>query len=209
MATAFDRVCARCRLAGEKLFLKGEKCFTPKCPIVQRPYMPGIHGQRRRRPSGSEYGTQLREKQSLRAVYGLRERQLAKYFREARAKRAVTADALMKRLESRLDNVVFRAGFGSSRPHARQLVNHGLITVNGRRVDLPSYAVRVEDVVSITEPKRGKPVFADLAERTRSKPLPKWLTRQDPATVRVTAEPALEAHEIPVDVRAVVEFYSR
>lgn len=208
MSTPFDHVCSRCRLAGEKLFLKGEKCFTPKCPIVQRPYAPGIHGQRRRK-AGSEYGTQLKQKQALRAIYGIRERQLRKYFLEARAKRGVTADALLNRLEARLDNVVFRAGLGSSRPHARQLVNHGIVTVNGRRVDIPSYRVSEEDIISVAESKRGKPVFADLAERTRSKPLPSWLTRQDPWTVRVSGEPHLESHEVPVDVRAVVEFYSR
>lgn len=207
MGTAFDHVCARCRLAGEKLFLKGEKCFTPKCPMVRRPYAPGIHGQKHRKIT--EYGRQLREKQALRAMYGIRERQLANAFREARRERGVTAEFLIDRLEARLDNVVFRLGLASSRPHARQLVQHGLVTVNGRRVDIPSFAVRVGQVIAVKESKRGKPAFADLAERVRTKPLPAWLERVDAWTGKVGAPPHLEAHEIPVDLRAIVEFYSR
>lgn len=207
MSTAFDHVCARCRLAGEKLFLKGEKCFTPKCPMVRRPYAPGIHGQKRR--TSTEYGKQLREKQALRAIYGIRERQLRKYFEAARTQRGITAEALIGGLESRLDNVVFRLGFGASRPHARQIVHHGLVTVNGRSLDLPSYAVRLGDLVSIKEAKRAKPVFASLAERVRSQPLPSWLERVDTWSGKVTGEPKLEPHEVPVDLRAIVEFYSR
>ncbi|MDP3685571.1 MAG: 30S ribosomal protein S4 [bacterium] len=207
MATAFDHVCARCRLAGEKLFLKGEKCFTPKCPIVQRPYPPGIHGQKRRTPT--EYGAQLKQKQALRAIYNIRERQLERYFREAHAERGVTADALVSRLESRLDRIVYRLGFGQSQTHARQLVHHGLITVNGRRVDLPSYPVQVNDLIQVKESKQGKPVFADLAERLATKTLPPWLARENPWTGKVTAVPQPDPTEIPVDLRAVVEFYSR
>ncbi len=207
MSNAFDHVCARCRLAGEKLFLKGEKCFTPKCPIVRRPYAPGIHGQKRR--TTTEYGKQLREKQALRAIYGIRERQLRNAFETARTRRGVTAEALVNNLESRLDNVVFRLGFGTSRPHARQLVNHGLLSVNGRRVTIPSYHVHSGDSVSVKESKREKPVFAGLIERTRSQPLPKWLERVDAWTGKVIGEPSLEVHEIPVDLRAIVEFYSR
>lgn len=208
MSTAFDHVCARCRLAGEKLFLKGEKCFTPKCPMVRRPYAPGAHGQRRRR-NPTEYGRQLREKQALRAMYGIRERQFRKYLQEARQERGVTAELFIKRLEARLDNVVYRAGFGASRPHARQLVAHGLIAVNGRRVDIPSYEVRTGDVIMVKESKRSKPVFADLPERLRSKALPTWIERQDPWAAKVTAAPYLEPRETTVDLRAIIEFYSR
>ncbi|TSC72402.1 MAG: small subunit ribosomal protein S4 [Parcubacteria group bacterium Gr01-1014_38] len=207
MAIAFDHVCARCRLAGAKLFLKGEKCFTPKCPIVQRPYPPGIHGQRRRAPT--EYGAQLKEKQALRAIYNIRERQLQRYFREARSERGVTADALITRLESRLDRIVYRLGFAHSQAHARQLVHHGLMAVNGRRVDLPSYPVKVNDVIQIKEAKRGKPIFTNLAERTATKTLPSWLKREDPWTGKVIDVPRPDPAEIPVDLRAVVEFYSR
>lgn len=207
MGTAFDHVCARCRLAGEKLFLKGEKCFTPKCPMVRRPYPPGLHGQRRR--TSTEYGRQLREKQALRAMYGIREGQLSKYVTAARRERGVTADFLMQRLEARLDNVVFRLGFGASRAHARQLVQHGLITVRDRRVDIPSYAVCRDDTIAVQELKRGKSVFQGLAERVRAKPLPAWLERVDTWTGRVTEEPHLEVHEVSVDLRAIIEFYSR
>lgn len=207
MGTAFDHVCARCRLAGEKLFLKGEKCFTPKCPMVRRPYPPGIHGQKRR--TSTEYGRQLREKQALRAMYGIREGQLSSYVAAARRERGVTADFLIQRLEARLDNVVFRLGFGASRAHARQLVQHGLIAVRDRRVDIPSYEVRQGEIITVKESKRGKPVFQGLAERVRAKALPSWLERVDTWSGRVTAEPRLEAHEVPVDLRAIVEFYSR
>ncbi len=208
MSTAFDHVCARCRLAGEKLFLKGEKCFTPKCPMVRRPYGPGAHGQARR-GAGTEYGRQLKEKQALRAIYGLREGQLRNYFEEARTQRGVTAEGLIAHLEARLDNVVFRLGLASSRPHARQLVHHGLILVNNRRVDVPSYRVRAGTVVSVKEAKRAQPVFSGLAERVRNQTLPSWLERLDPWSGKVSAPPTLQPHEVPVDLRSVVEFYSR
>lgn len=208
MPTAFDQVCARCRLAGEKLFLKGEKCFTPKCPMVRRPYPPGAHGQKRRR-TGTEYGRQLREKQALRAIYGLGDRQLRNVVAHARRQPGVTAEILMNQLEARLDNVVFRLGFGVSRPHARQLVHHGLITVNGRRVDVPSFAVAPGDVVGVKVSKRAGTVFLGLEDRIRVAPLPSWLERVDPWTGRLLTAPALEAHQVPVDARSVVEFYAR
>lgn len=207
MGSAFDHVCARCRLAGEKLFLKGEKCFTPKCPMVRRPYPPGVHGQKRR--TATEYGRQLREKQALRALYGIREGQLSTYVTAARRERGVTADFLIQRLEARLDNVVFRLGFGASRAHARQLVQHGLITIHDRRVDIPSCEVHSGDTIAVKMSKRGKSVFQGLAERVRAKGLPTWLERVDTWTGRVTAEPSLEAREVPVDLRAIIEFYSR
>lgn len=214
MPIVFDHVCSRCRLAGEKLFLKGEKCFTPKCPMVRRAYRPGIHGQKRagrgrREPRRTDYGIQLREKQTLRAMYGIPEHQLRAYFRDARRIAGVTSDHLIRRLESRLDNVVFRLGFVSSRPAARQLVHHGLITVDGRRVTVPSFQVRVGHVISINESRRGKPIFTDLADRVRGKPLPAWLERVDAWTGRVSRDVHLEPHEVPVDLGSVVEFYSR
>ena len=208
MSTAFDHVCARCRSASEKLFLKGEKCFTPKCPLVRRPYAPGVHGQSRRK-TVTEYGRQLREKQALRAIYGIRERQLQKYFEEARSRRGVTADALVARLESRLDTVVHRLGFSLSQPHARQLVYHGFITVNGRPVNVPSYEVGIGDSIGIKEARRGAAPFLALAERTQTKPLPAWLERTDTWTAKVSQEPQPAPQDIPVDLRSVVEFYSR
>ncbi len=142
-------------------------------------------------------------------MYGIRDRQLQRYFREALKKRGVTADALLMRLESRLDNVVFRLGYGSSRAHARQLVNHGLFAVNGRRVDIPSYAVRVSDVIEVKASKRGKPVFMGLQERLVNQTLPAWLERVDVFSGKVASAPAMEPHEVPVDMQAIVEFYSR
>lgn len=211
MSSAFDSVCARCRRAGEKLFLKGEKCFTPKCPMVRRAYAPGVHGQAHGGRGGkvSDFGKRLREKQALRAMYGIRDRQLKKYYTEALRKKGVTADVLLERLESRLDNVVFRLGFGASRAHARQLVNHGLFSVNGRRVDIPSFKVSVGDVIAVKEGKRDKPVFQDLQERLANKVIPAWLAREGLYAGKVTSVPMLEVHEIPVDMQAIVEFYSR
>jgi len=208
MSGPFDHVCVRCRAAGEKLFLKGEKCFTPKCPIVRRPYGPGMHGQAHRRQP-TEYGRQLRQVQELRAIYGLREHQLRSYVDAARRKRGVTAEALIARLESRLDTIVYRLGFSLSLPNARQLVHHGLIAVNGRRVDIPSYRVRSGDVISIPEARRASGAFQGLAERVTAKTPPVWLQRSDPWTGSVTASPQPAPHEVPVDLRSVIEFYAR
>lgn len=188
--------------------MKGEKCLTPKCPLVRSPYAPGVHGQARHK-SPTEYGKQLREKQALRAIYGIRERQLRRYFDEARAERGVTAEALVARLEARLDTVVHRLGFAFSQPHARQIVGHGLMTVNGRTVNLPSYGVKVGDLVAVKESRRGKGPFADLAERVVGKPIPAWLERTDTWSATVTAPPQPSSQDVSVDLRAVVEFYSR
>lgn len=190
--------------------------------MVRRAYAPGVHGPSNKgssaptsggssggRGSVSEYGRQLKEKQSLRAAYGLRERQLKKYYLESIKKQGVTGDILIQRLESRLDNVVFRLGYGLSRAHARQLVNHGVFALNGRPVDIPSLAVKKGDVISIKETKRGKPVFNDLQEKLANKVLPNWLERTDTHTGKIIDTPMLEAHEMPADVQAIVEFYSR
>ncbi len=218
MATAFDSVCGRCRRSGEKLFIKGEKCSSPKCPMVRRAYTPGIHGPAQKgssapssggRGSTSDYGRQLKEKQALRAAYGLRERQLKKYYLEAIKKKGVTGDFLIQRLESRLDNVVYRLGYGISRQHARQLVGHGMFALNGRSVDIPSLAVKKGDVITIKETKRKKIVFNDLQERLANKSLPNWLERTDTYSGKVVDTPILESHELPADVQAIVEFYSR
>lgn len=220
---AFDSVCARCRRANEKLFLKGDKCLSPKCPMVRRAYAPGVHGVAARPGAaggkggsgkggsrgGSEYGKQLREKQALRATYGIRERQLKKYYALAVGKKGVTGEMLIKYLESRLDNVVFRMGFGTSRAHARQLVGHGMFSVNGRATNIPSFQVSKDDVVKIKETKQSKPVFIGLADRLANKTLPNWAERVDTYTAKVTATPGLEPHEMPVDVQMIVEFYSR
>lgn len=186
--------------------------------MVRRAYIPGVHGVAGRpsgAPSGggnrggSEYGRQLREKQALRAAYGIRERQLKKYYALAVRKKGVTGETLIQYLESRLDNAVYRLGFGSSRAHARQLVNHGMFSVNGRATDIPSFQVSKDDVIAIKETKRSKPTFADLADRLTNKTLPIWLEKVDTYSAKVVGTPGLEPHEMPVDVQSIVEFYSR
>lgn len=212
--TVFDSTCARCRRAGEKLFLKGDKCGTPKCPMVRRPYAPGAHGaagpsRRRGGKRSSDFAVQLSQKQSLRAIYGLRDRQLKNYYERALRKEGVTGDILLSLLESRLDNVVYRLGYARSRTHARQLVGHRMFSINGRSVNIPSRLVKQGDEISIKESKRDKGVFVDLEERLANHTVPSWLERKDQHTAHVIDAPSLEQAEMPVDVRAVVEFYSR
>ena len=149
MARYKDEQCRRCRREGQKLFLKGDRCYTDKCSISRRNYAPGQHGQKRAKLS--EYGTQLREKQKTKAYYGVGEKQFRKYFEMASNKKGVTGENLLQILESRLDNVVYRLGFGTSRAQARQLVNHGHILVNGSKVDIPSYSCKPGDVISVKE----------------------------------------------------------
>lgn len=190
--------------------------------MVRRPYAPGVHGVAARPGAnskgggskggsrgGSEYGKQLREKQALRATYGIRERQLKKYYALAVRKKGVTGEMLIQYLESRLDNVVFRMGFGASRAHCRQLVGHGMFKVNDRPTNIPSFQVSQGDVVAIKETKKSKPTFADLPDRLANKTLPSWAERVDTYSGKVTGTPMLEPHEMPVDVQAIVEFYSR
>ena len=152
MARYIDAKCRLCRREGGKLFLKGEKCFTERCPVEKRAYAPGQHGQRRGRPS--DYGLQLREKQKLRRIYGVLERQFENYYQEAARHKGSTGVDLLKLLESRLDNVVFRMGFGASRTEARQLVRHNAVTVNGKRVNIPSCQVRANDNIEIAQSSR-------------------------------------------------------
>lgn len=215
MAPRFDKVCGRCRLAGEKLFLKGEKCNTPKCPLVRRPYPPGNAAARRGEGGGrriSEYGRQLREKQALRAMYGVSERQLKRYYRMAmRGREGAPGDRLADLLEARLDNVVYRAGWALSRAQARQFVAHGLIAVNGRRVTIPSFQVRKGMLVAVRENKRQLAPFVGVEKRLEKTKLPAWLERagKDLLSVRVVETPAVPPEEVGVDLQAVVEFYAR
>ncbi len=153
MARNLDAKCRQCRREGEKLFLKGEKCFTDKCPVERRSYAPGQHGQKQSRPSG--YGTQLREKQKMRRIYGVLERQFRKIYAEADRRKGITGENLLQLLESRLDTVAYRMGFGASRTEARQIVRHNGILVNGKRVNIPSYQLRQGDVVEVVEKAQG------------------------------------------------------
>ncbi len=214
MARYTGPVCRICRREGLKLYLKGERCLSPKCPIVQRQPMrnfpPGQHGQKRsRRPS--EYGIQLREKQKIRKMYGVLEGQFRRHFAEAVRRGGVTGENLLQILETRLDNVVYRLGFADSRKQARQIVRHGHFTVNGRKTNIPSFIVKPEDVIAVRQQSREREYFKIVAETAGSKQVPEWLTRDmENLSGRVVSAPARDQIEIPpVNEQLVVEFYSR
>ena len=201
-------VCRLCRREGTKLFLKGSRCFTEKCAIERRGYAPGQHGQAR--PRLSEYQTQLREKQKLKRIYGLLEKQFRIYFSRAERKQGITGDNLIQFLERRLDNAVFRLGFGASRREARQLVTHGHFRVNGRKVDVPSYIVRVGDMIEVKPPSRQNVRILASLEFSEGRGMPSWL-ELDRAQFRgrVKSFPAKDDVELPVNEQLVVELYSR
>jgi small subunit ribosomal protein S4 len=191
-----------------KLFLKGAKCYTKKCPFERRPTPPGQHGVRRRKMSG--FGVQLREKQKIRRVYSVHERQFKRYFETAEHRPGVTGENLLRLLETRLDNVVFRMGFSSSRAQARQLVNHGHFTVNGRMVNIPSYQVREGDRVEVRTTSRKSEHFKTLADALRGAQRPDWLSVDpDKLTGSVTSLPRRDQMPLELNEQLVVEFYSR
>ena len=209
MARYTDPVCRLCRREGMKLFLKGERCFTDKCAIERRNYAPGQHGQGRRRKI-SEYAVQLREKQRLKRMYGLLEKQFKKYFTMAERSRKVTGEALLELLERRLDNMVYRLGMARSRAEARQLVRHRHFTVNGKRLDIPSYLTQPGDVIAIREKSRTKATFKQAIELTERKGVPAWLELDAAAFAgKVVKMPEREDLAIPVNERLVVELYSK
>jgi small subunit ribosomal protein S4 len=202
-------VCRLCRRAGEKLFLKGERCLTPKCAIERHSTPPGQHGASRRRRV-SEHGVQLREKQRARAIYGVLERQFRKYFEIAKQKSGVTGQYLLQLLERRFDNVVFRLGFAESRAQARQVIRHRHLTVNGRRMDIPSYQVNVGDVIGWREKSKESDLYKVLAQEIHRKPLPKWLSVDAQAvTGRVNELPEPTDMDLKIEDRMIVEFYAR
>lgn len=208
MARYTDSVCRMCRREGTKLFLKGEKCFSSKCAQQNRPTPPGQHGQARQRKA-SEYGLQLREKQKARRAYGLMEGQFKRTFVRATGMKGITGDNLLQLLELRLDNVVYRSGLAASRAQARQLVCHGLMTVNGKKVDIPSYSVKVGDVITLRERSREQAAFKALREGT-GVVTPKWLTFDaQNLTGTVAAMPAREDIDCPIEEHLIVELYSR
>ena len=191
-----------------KLFLKGAKCYTKKCPFERRPNPPGQHGVRRRKVS--DFGLQLREKQKMRRIYSVHERQFQRYFADAERRSGVTGEALLRLLETRLDNVVFRMGFASSRAQARQLVSHGHFTVNGRGTTVPSYAVSEGDKVEVRETSRKSEYFKNARESMKGAQRPDWLTVDaDKLTGSVTAMPRRDQMPAELNEQLVVEFYSR
>ena len=208
MARYTGSVCRLCRREGTKLFLKGEKCFSQKCALTKRPTPPGQHGQARQRKM-SEYGTQLREKQKARRAYGLLEGQFYKTYLEATSMKGITGDNLLSLLERRIDNVVYRAGFAASRPQARQLVLHGHFAVNGKKVDVPSYTMDENDVLTVREGSKDVAIFKAAREGS-SRIVPKWLTvNADQLTATVNALPSREDIDFTLQENMIVEFYSR
>jgi len=207
-----DAKCRICRRLGVKLFLKGEKCLSPKCPIIRRPYPPGQKGKRRLRRI-SEYGKQLREKQKLKKWYNLREQQFKNYVKEVLDSREKVEDAaslLIKKLESRLDNVIFRLGFADSRAKARQLVNHGHFFVNEKPVNIPSYQVKKGDKITLRSGSEKKNIFQNLQTKLKKYQPPSWLSFNiKNLTGEVVSSPTFEEASPPADISAIFEFYSR
>jgi len=202
-------VCRLCRAEGTKLFLKGDRCYTEKCAINKRNYKPGQHGQSRR-IKVSEYGLRLREKQKLRRFYGINESQFRRFYAAASRMAGQTGHNFLRLLEARLDNVIYRFGIGVSRPQARQFVRHGHVTVNGRKVDIPSYLVKAGDVIAIGERSRDKALLKENIEVAASRTIPEWLQFDaEKQEGRILALPNREQIEVPVKEQLVVEFYAR
>jgi len=211
MARDTEAQCRKCRRAMEKLFLKGDRCNGPKCAMIKRAYIPGVHGKKMSRGNRSEYGIQLSAKQKIKRIYGVLEKQFRKHFNDVKGKKGVTGDLLLIRLETRLDNVVYRMGFGASRAQARQLVNHGLIAVNGRKVSIPSYAVKVGQVISIKSGKEQKNYFKNIDQVLKNKQdFPGWITFDSQKYEgKIVSLPTRQEIGTNVDAQVVVEYYSR
>lgn len=208
MARYTGPVCRRCRREGEKLFLKGEKCNKNVCPINKRAFAPGQHGTSRRKLS--EYGQQLREKQKAKRIYGLMEAQFRGYYDAAINMKGVTGENMLRMLELRLDNVMFRLGYGRSRTEARQIVRHNLVTVNGKKVNIPSYQMKVGDVIEVREKSRGLQRFKDVLDVTASRIVPDWLgAEHEHLRGTIVSLPTREQITVPVRETLIVEFYSK
>lgn len=208
MARYTGPVCRLCRREGQRLYLKGARCYSDKCGISRRAYAPGQHGQGRKKMS--EYGLQLREKQKARRYYGVLESQFAKYFEMASKKKGVTGENLLAILESRLDNVVYRLGFANSRAEARQLVTHGHFQINGKKVDIPSYLVKTGEVIAIREKSRSSEKIKAVLEATEGRVVPKWLdVNRDTMEGKVVAAPERDDIDLPIEEHLIVELYSK
>jgi small subunit ribosomal protein S4 len=200
--------CRLCRREGMQLYLKGDRCYTDKCAIERRHYPPGQHGQRRSKLS--DYGSQLREKQKVKRIYGVLEKQFRGYFEKAERQKGVTGTNLLVLLERRLDNIVYRLGFANSRAQARQLVRHNLITVNGEKVNLPSFLVKAGDVIQATEKGRKLPMVLDAMEAVARRGTPSWLEfSKDEARGKVIMFPEREDVSMPIQEHLIIELYSK
>ena len=203
-----DEQCRICRREGQKLFLKGSRCYSDKCSITRRNYAPGQNGQKKSKIS--EYGTQLREKQKTKAFYGVGEKQFRRYFAMASNSKGKTGEVLLQILESRLDNVVYRLGFASSRAQARMLVTHGAFEVNGHKVDIPSYLVKAGDVIAVREIRKDNGAIKIAVEENGSRPVPAWLEKdQEKLSGKVVTLATREDIDLPVEEHLIVELYSK
>ncbi|MGI6251018.1 MAG: 30S ribosomal protein S4 [Anaerolineaceae bacterium] len=212
MARYTDAVCRLCRREGEKLFLKGERCFTPKCAFERRGYPPGQHGKNLANRPGreSDYAKQLRAKQKARRVYGVFERQFRRYYSTALRMRGLTGMNLLQILETRLSNVVYRLGYAASRSQARVLVNHGHFLVNGERANIPSFGVKVDDVISVREKSKDSPYFKTLREEAEGRTVPTWLARDlTNLSGRMLRQPERSEIDGNLNEQLIVEYYSR
>ena len=207
MATYREAKCRLCRREGGKLFLKGDKCYSGKCPFEKRPVAPGQHGAARKKVS--EYGQQLREKQKVKRIYGVQEGQFHTYYEKADAMKGITGENMLSLLERRLDNVIYRMGIGVSRAQARQLVNHGHFLVNGRKVNIPSFIVKVGDVITVKESKTGNKFF-EVIKSAKVGNLPKWLEFEpEKLQGKIIALPAREDIDSQISEHMIVELYSK
>ena len=208
MARYKDEQCRICRREGQKLFLKGSRCYSDKCSITRRNYAPGQNGQKKSKIS--EYGTQLREKQKTKAFYGVGEKQFRRYFDMASNSKGKTGEVLLQILESRLDNVVYRLGFASSRAQARMLVTHGAFEVNGQKVDIPSYLVKAGDVIAVREIRKDNGFIKANVEANAARPVPEWLQKDEKnLSGKVVRLPSREDVDLPVEEHLIVELYSK
>ena len=208
MARYTGSVCRLCRREGMQLFLKGERCYTDKCSVKKRSYAPGQHGQRRTKLS--EYGIQLREKQKVKRIYGVTERQFRLYFEKAEKQKGITGENLLRSLEFRMDNVLYRGGFASSRNQARQLISHGHFLVNGRKVDIPSYFIRIGDVIRVRDKSKEIESIKNSPKRVDQRTIPNWL-EFDKEKFEVIVKDLPQREEIPLNIheQLVVELYSK
>ena len=209
MARYIGSMCRLCRREGEKLFLKGERCYkSDKCAVEKRAYAPGQHGQNRKKMS--EYGLQLREKQKAKRIYGILETQFRNYFETATTQKGIAGDNLMILLERRLDNVVYRAGFARSRTEARQVVRHNHIQVNGKKVNIPSYLIKAGDVITLKEQSVSIQRFKDIYETTAGRVVPEWIVADtENGKINVQAIPTREQIDVPINETLIVELYSK
>lgn len=209
MARILDAKCKLCRREGEKLFLKGEKCFSNKCPLLKRNYPPGLHGTKGR-PRLSNYGLQLREKQKAKRLYRLSETQFYNYYRKAIRQKGETAENFVRLLETRLDNIIYRLGLASSRDLARQMVSHGFVLVNKRPVSIPSFQARTGDELTIKEQKRGQPAFKEVLRKLEKYEVPAWLSLDKKIlTAKVVGLPTGQDLKQNFQTQLIIEFYSR